>query len=133
MKKTITLLVVSSLFFTMPSTSAATKNVKNKQNSNACSQIQKQYQFTVMNSWYEQKSNDEDLISEIDTNISLLSKYYRLSNGAIKKEIRSWQIEEENTKSSILDADGTKLIKSIDAKINVFNNFNKLCKKIKTK
>lgn len=133
MKKILISMLVLGLTINMPMSNAITKNAKIKQNKSACSNIQKQYQFSVMKSWYDGKSTDEEFIQEIDNNIKLLSKYYYKTNGLIKKEIKVWQIEEENTKSSIVDADGTKLIKSIDGKINVFNNFNKLCTQIKTK
>jgi hypothetical protein len=130
MKKIITISLLISLFIPIASAEAATKSLSTKANKASCKNIKTQYQSEVMSDWSNGLASDQDILKEIDLNISMLTAKQKFTTGKIKTTIASWIAAEKNTKIALTDKNVEKITAAMNLKISSITNFDKLCKGI---
>ena len=112
------------------SAQAATKSLKTKGNQASCKSIKTQYQSDIMSKWSNGLASDQDVLKEIDLNITMLAKKQKSTSGKIKTNISSWITAEKNTKTALIDKDVEAITVAMNLKISSISNFDKLCKSI---
>lgn len=131
MKKIITTVVLLTLLIPMSSTQASTKSINTKNNKNSCKFIKTKYQSEAMYNWANGNASNEDMLKEINQNITMLSKREKLTSGSIKTALKSWIIAEKNTQIALQNRDIEEVVKAMDLKVSSVTKFDKLCKSIK--
>ncbi len=116
----------------MPSMSAqaATKSLKTKANKASCKSIKTTYESEVMSKWSNGLASDQDVLEEIDLNISMLAAKQKSTTGKIKTNIASWITAEKNTKIALTSKNVEAITVAMNLKISSITNFDKLCKSI---
>jgi hypothetical protein len=130
MKKIIITSLLITLLMSNASAQAATKSLKTKGNQASCKSIKTQYQSDVMSKWSNGLASDQDVLKEIDLNITMLAKKQKSTSGKIKTNISSWITAEKNTKTALIDKDVEAITVAMNLKISSISNFDKLCKSI---
>jgi hypothetical protein len=130
MKKTITVILSAMLLLNTGSAYAASKPINSKENKSSCTYVRAKYQSSVMSDWSNGLATDQEVIKEIDLNISMLSKRALLTNGKIQVQIKSWLTAEKKTKVSLINGDIDGISSAMTLKISSVNQLNKLCKSI---
>lgn len=131
MKKITIATILLTLLIPVSSAQASTKSINNKNNKNSCKFIKTNYDSEVMLNWAIGKASDDDMLKEIDQNMTMLSKRVKLTNGSINAAVKSWIIAERKTQVALLDRDIEAVEKAMDLKISSVTKFDKLCKSIK--
>ena len=130
MKKiVITSLLIALLIPSAPS-QAATKSLNTKGNKSSCKTIKANYKSEVIATWSNGLATDQDVLKEIDLNISMLTSKQKPTSGKIKTTISSWITAEKNTKIAITNKDLEAITVAMNLKISSVTNFDKLCKSI---
>jgi competence protein ComGC len=130
MKKIIITSLLIALLIPNAPAQAATKSLKTKGNQASCKNIKTQYQSDVMSKWSNGLASDQDVLKEIDLNITMLAKKQKSTSGKIKTNISSWIKAEKNTKTALIDKDVEAITVAMNLKISSISNFDKLCKSI---
>ena len=130
MKKIIITSLLITLLMSNASAQAATKSLKTKGNQASCKNIKTQYQSDVMSKWSNGLASDQDVLKEIDLNLTMLAKKQKSASGKIKTNISSWITAEKNTKTALIDKDVEAITVAMNLKISSISNFDKLCKSI---
>ena len=103
MKKIIITFLLIALSIPSASAQAATKSLNTKGNKSSCKNIKANYKSEVIANWSNGLASDQDLLKEIDLNISMLTAKQKSTTGKIKTTIASWITAEKNTKIAITD------------------------------
>jgi hypothetical protein len=130
MKKIIITSLLISLFIPSASAQAATKSLNTKTNKASCKNIKANYQSEMMSKWSNGVASDQDVLKEIDFNISTLTKRQKFTTNKIKTTISSWIVAEQNTKTAIIDKNVEAITAAMNLKIKSITQFDKLCKEI---
>jgi len=128
MKKIIICLLIAVFFIPNASAFAATKSLNTKGNKDSCKVIKTKYQSSVMSNWANGLASDEDVLKEIDLNIKMLNAAKKSTTGKINKTINNWIKTEKNTKDSLINKNINDITASMNSKINLITEFQKLCK-----
>jgi len=131
MKKIIITSLLISLFIPSASAQAAIKSLNTKANKASCKNIKANYQSEMMSKWSNGVASDQDVLKEIDFNISTLTKRQKFTTNKIKTTISSWIVAEQNTKTAIIDKNVEAITAAMNLKISSITNFDKLCNLIK--
>ena len=131
MKKIIITSLLIALLIPNASAQAATKSLNTKGNNSSCKNIKASYKSEVIVNWSNGLASDQDLLKEIDLNISMLTAKQKPTTGKIKTTITSWIKSEKNTKIAITDKNFEAINAAMNLKIVSVTNFDKLCKSIK--
>jgi hypothetical protein len=131
MKKIIITSLLISLFIPSASAQAAIKSLNTKTNKASCKNIKTNYQSEMMSKWSNGVASDQDVLKEIDFNISTLTKRQKFTTNKIKTTISSWIVAEQNTKTAIIDKNVEAITAAMNLKISSITNFDKLCNLIK--
>jgi hypothetical protein len=131
MKKITITAILLTLLIPLSSAQAATKSLNTANNRNSCKFIKTNYQSEVMLNWAIGKASDDDMLKEIDQNMTMLSKRVRLTSGSINDAVKSWIIAEKRTQVALSNRDIEAVEKAMDLKISSVTKFDKLCKSIK--
>lgn len=131
MKKITITAILLTLLIPLSSAQAATKSLNTANNRNSCKFIKTNYQSEVMLNWAIGKASDDDMLKEIDQNMTMLSKRVRLTSGSINAAVKSWIIAEKKTQVALSNRDIEAVEKAMDLKISSVTKFDKLCKSIK--
>jgi hypothetical protein len=130
MKKIIITFLLIALSIPSTSAQAATKSLNTKGNKSSCKSIKANYKSEVIANWSNGLASDQDLLKEIDLNISMLTAKQKSTIGKIKTTIASWIKSEKNTKIAITDKNFEAINAAMNLKISSVTNFDKLCKSI---
>jgi hypothetical protein len=130
MKKIIITSLLIALLIPSVSAQAATKSLNTKGNKSSCKAIKANYKSEVIANWSNGLASDQDVLKEIDLNISMLTAKQKPTNGKIKTTIVSWIKAEKNTKIAITDKNFEAITIAMNLKISSVLNFDKLCKSI---
>ena len=130
MKKIIITSLLVSLLIPTASAQAATKSLNTKSNKASCKNIKTKYESKVMSEWSSGLASDQDVLKEIDLNISMLTAKQKSTTGKIKSTISSWITTEKNTKIALTDKNLEAITTAMNLKISAITNFDKLCKSI---
>jgi hypothetical protein len=130
MKKIIVTSLLIALLMPSPHSQAATKSLNTKGNKSSCKNIKANYNSKVLVNWSNGLASDQDVLKEIDLNISMLIAKQKPTSGKIKAVIGSWIKAEKNTKNAIIDKNFEEINFAMDLKISSVTNFDKLCKSI---
>jgi hypothetical protein len=130
MKKIIITSLLISLLIPTASAQAATKPLNTKGNKASCKNIKTKYESEVMSKWTNGLASDQDVLKEIDLNISMLTAKQKSTTGKIKTTIVSWIKAEKNTKIALTAKNVEAINASMNLKISAITNFDKLCKSI---
>ena len=130
MKKIIITSLLIALLIPSVSAQAATKPLNTKNNKLSCKTIKANYKSEVIVNWSNGLASDQDLLKEIDLNISMLTAKQKSTTGKIKTTIASWIKSEKNTKIAITDKNFEAINFAMNLKIVSVTNFDKLCKSI---
>jgi len=130
MKKIIITSLLIALLIPSVSAQAATKSLNTKGNKSSCKSIKANYKSEVIANWSNGLASDQDLLKEIDLNISMLTAKQKSTTGKIKTTIASWIKSEKNTKIAITDKNFEAINAAMNLKIVSVTNFDKLCKSI---
>jgi hypothetical protein len=130
MKKIIITFLLIALSIPSASAQAATKSLNTKGNKSSCKNIKANYKSEVIANWSNGLASDQDLLKEIDLNISMLTAKQKSTTGKIKTTIASWIKSEKNTKIAITDKNFEAINAAMNLKIVSVTNFDKLCKSI---
>jgi hypothetical protein len=130
MKKIIITSLLISLLIPTASVQAATKPLNTKGNKASCKNIKTKYESEVMSKWTNGLASDQDVLKEIDLNISMLTAKQKSTTGKIKTTIVSWIKAEKNTKIALTAKNVEAINASMNLKISAITNFDKLCKSI---
>jgi len=130
MKKIIITSLLISLLIPTASAQAATKSLNTKGNKASCKNIKTKYESEVMSKWSNGLASDQDVLKEIDLNISMLAAKQKPTTGKIKKTIASWITAEKNTKIALDSKNVEAITAAMNLKISAITNFDKLCKSI---
>jgi hypothetical protein len=130
MKKIIITSLLIALLIPSAPAQAATKSLNTKGNKSSCKTIKANYKSEVIANWSNGLASDQDLLKEIDLNISMLTAKQKPTTGKIKTTIASWIKSEKNTKIAITDKNFEAINAAMNLKIVSVTNFDKLCKSI---
>jgi hypothetical protein len=130
MKKIIITSLLIALFIPSASAQAATKSLNTKGNKSSCKSIKTNYESEVMSKWSNGLASDQDVLKEIDLNISMLTARQKSTSGKIKTTIASWVTAEKNTKIALNSKNVEAITAAMNLKIFSITNFDKLCKSI---
>jgi len=130
MKKIIITFLLIALSIPSASAQAAAKSLNTKGNKSSCKNIKANYKSEVIANWSNGLASDQDLLKEIDLNISMLTAKQKSTTGKIKTTIASWIKSEKNTKIAITDKNFEAINAAMNLKIVSVTNFDKLCKSI---
>jgi len=130
MKKIIITFLLIALSIPSASAQAATKSLNTKGNKSSCKNIKASYKSQVIANWSNGLASDQDLLKEIDLNISMLTAKQKSTTGKIKTTIASWIKSEKNTKNAVIDKNLEAITSAMNLKISSVTNFDKLCKSI---
>jgi len=130
MKKIIITSLLISLLIPTASAQAATKSLNTKGNKASCKNIKTKYESEVMSKWSNGLASDQDVLKEIDLNISMLAAKQKPTTGKIKKTIASWITAEKNTKIALDSKNVEAITAAMNLKISSITSFDKLCKSI---
>ena len=130
MKKIITTSLLIALLIPSASAQAAIKSLNTKGNKAACKNIKANYKSEVIANWSNGLASDQDVLKEIDLNISMLTVKQKTTTGKIKTTIASWIKSEKNTKIAITNKNLEAINTAMNLKIVSVTNFDKLCKSI---
>jgi len=130
MKKIIITSLLITLLIPSISAQAATKSLNTKGNKASCKNIKTQYQSEVMSKWSNGLASDQDVLKEIDLNISMLTTKQKPTTGKIKTTLASWIKAEKDTKNALENKDLKGITIAMNLKISSITNFDKLCKGI---
>jgi hypothetical protein len=130
MKKIIITSLLITLLMPIASAEAATKSLNTKGNKASCKNIKTKYQSEVMSKWSNGLASDQDVLKEIDLNISMLTTKQKPTTGKIKTTLASWIKAEKDTRNSLNDKNIEGITAAMNLKISSITNFNKLCKGI---
>jgi hypothetical protein len=130
MKKIIITSLLIALFIPSASAQAATKSLNTKGNKSSCKSIKTNYESEVMSKWSNELASDQDVLKEIDLNISMLTARQKSTSGKIKTTIASWVTAEKNTKIALNSKNVEAITAAMNLKIFSITNFDKLCKSI---
>jgi len=131
MKKIIITSLLIALLIPNASAQAATKSLNTKGNKSSCKNIKANYKSEVIANWSNGLASDQDVLKEIDLNISMLTSKQKPTSGKIKTTISSWITAEKNTKIAIIDKNLETITAAMNLKISSITNFDKLCNSIK--
>jgi len=132
MKKIVIMSVLLMLSTPVSSAQAITKFLNTKNNKNSCKFIKTNYKSEVMLNWATGKANDNEMLKEIDKNITMLSKRIKLTNGSINTAVKSWITAEKNTKTALQSRNVDSVMQAMDLKFVSVTKFDQLCKFIKS-
>lgn len=132
MKKIFTILTLLALLIPVSSAQASTKSINTKNNKSSCKFIKTNYQSEIMLNWAIGKANDDDMLKEINQNITMLSKRVKLTSGPIGAAVKSWITAEKNTKIALQTRNVELVMKAMDLKFSSVSKFDQLCKSIKS-
>ena len=130
MKKIIITFLLIALSIPSASAQAAAKSLNTKRNKSSCKNIKANYKSEVIANWSNGLASDQDLLKEIDLNISMLTAKQKSTTGKIKTTIASWITAEKNTKIALMDKNVKLITDAMNLKISSITNFDKLCKSI---
>ena len=130
MKKTIITFLLITLLIPSASAVAATKSLNTKGNKASCKNIKTKYQSGMMSKWSNGLASDQDVLKEIDLNITMLTAKQKSTTGKIKTTITSWIKAEKDTKNALIDKNVEGITAAMNLKISSITNFDKLCKGI---
>ena len=130
MKKAIVTSLLIALFMPSLPAQAAVKSLNTKANKSSCKNIKTNYKSEVLVNWSNGLASDQDVLKEIDLNISMLIAKQKPTSGKIKTVIVSWIKAEKNTKNAIINKDFEAINFAMDLKISSVTSFDKLCKSI---
>ena len=130
MKKIITTSLLIALLIPSATAQAAIKSLNTKGNKSSCKTIKGNYKSEVISKWSDGLANDQDVLKEINLNISMLTAKQKPTSGKIKTTIASWITAEKNTKIAITNKNFEEITKAMELKISSVINFDKLCKSI---
>ena len=132
MKKIIITTILLTLLIPVSSAQALTKSINTKNNKNSCKFIKTKYQSETMLNWATGKATDDDMLKEIDENITMLSKRVKLTSGSINTAVKSWIKAEKNTKTALQTKSVESVVQAMDLKFSSVTKFDQLCKSIKS-
>jgi hypothetical protein len=129
MKKVFFILTVALFLTQTQSSNAETKNTKliNKQNIEFCSNFKSKYSVKILDSWSKEKSSDEDLLKEVDSNIKLLSKYNKKTSKTLKSSINQILDSENMIKEAIKKENLDNILSSLSLRISAIKKTQKIC------
>ena len=130
MKKIIVTSLLIVLLIPNAPVQAATKSLNTKGNKASCKNIKEKYKSEVMSKWSNGFASDQNVLTEIDLNIKMLTEKQKPTNGKIKTTIASWVTAEKNTKIALTDKNVEAVTAAMNLKISSITNFDKLCKSI---
>lgn len=130
MKKIIATSLLISLLLPVSYAEASTKLLNTKVNKAACKNIKTNYQSEIMSKWSNGLAGDQDVLKEIESNISMLIIKQKNTSGKIKTTIDSWIVTEKNTKNALVKKDVVAITNAMSLKIKSITQFDKLCKSI---
>jgi len=130
MKKIIITFLLIALSIPSTSAQAATESLNTKSNKSSCKTIKGNYKSEVIANWSNGLASDQDVLKEIDLNISMLTAKQKPTTGKIKTTIASWITSEKNTKIAINNKNLEAINAAMNLKISSITNFDKLCKSI---
>jgi hypothetical protein len=130
MKKIIIMSLLITFLIPAAPAQAATKSLNSKGNKASCKNIKTKYESEVTSRWSNGLASDQDVLKEIDLNISMLAAKQKSTTGKIKKTISSWITAEKNTKIALTSKNAEAIIAAMNLKISSVTNFDKLCKSI---
>lgn len=131
MKKIITTSLLISLLVPVSYAEASTKSLNTKANKAACKNIKTKYQSETMSKWSNGLASDQDVLKEIDSNISTLIVRKKNTSSKIKTTIDSWIATEKSTKDALVKKDVVAITNAMSLKIKAITQFDKICKSIK--
>ena len=132
MKKITITAILLTFLIPVSSAQATEKSLNTKNNKNSCKFIKTNYQSEIMLNWATGKASDDDMLKEIDKNITMLSKKVKLTNGSINIVIKSWITAEKNTKTALRTRNVNSVMQAMDLKFSSVKKFDQLCKSIKS-
>ena len=130
MKKIIITSLLISLLIPTASAHAAAKSLNTKGNKASCKSIKTKYESEIMSKWSNGLASDQDVLKEIDLNISMLTSKQKPTSGKIKTTISSWITAEKNTKIALTSKNVEAITAAMNLKILSIANFDKMCKSI---
>jgi hypothetical protein len=130
MKKIIITSLLISLLIPTTYAQAATKSLNTKGNKASCKSIKTKYGSEIISMWSNGLASDQDVLKEIDLNISMLAAKQKSTSGKIKTTIVSWITAEKNTKIALTSKNVEAITAAMNLKISAITNFDKLCKSI---
>lgn len=130
MKKIIATSLLISLLLPVSYAESSTKLLNTKANKAACKNIKTNYQSEIMSKWSNGLAGDQDVLKEIESNISMLIIKQKNTSGKIKTTIDSWIATEKNTKNALVKKDVVAITNAMSLKIKSITQFDKLCKSI---
>lgn len=130
MKKAIATSLLIALFMPSLPAQAAAKSLNTKANKSSCKNIKANYNSEVLVNWSNGLASDQDVLKEIDLNISMLIAKQKFTSGKIKTVVGSWIKAEKNTKNAIINKNFEAMNFAMDLKISSVTIFDKLCKSI---
>ena len=130
MKKIITTSLLIALLISNAPAQAAITSLNTKGNKSSCKTIKANYKSEVIVNWSNGLASDQDVLKEIDLNISMLIAKQKPTSGKIKTTISSWITAEKNTKIAINNKNLEAINSAMNLKIVSVTNFDKLCKSI---
>jgi hypothetical protein len=130
MKKIIITSLLISLLIPTTYAQAATKSLNTKVNKASCKSIKTKYESEIISMWSNGLASDQDVLKEIDLNISMLAAKQKSTSGKIKTTIVSWITAEKNTKIALTSKNVEAITAAMNLKISAITNFDKLCKSI---
>jgi len=107
------------------------KNLQTKENIKVCSIFKTKYSVSVLELWSNGKASDEQLLKEINLNISNLSKYNKKTTKSLKLSIDKVLESENIAKKAIKDEKLDDLLTSLSLRIDAVQQTQKLCDSIK--
>ncbi len=130
MRKIITTSLLISLLVPVSYAEASTKSLNTKANKAACKNIKIKYQSETMSKWSNGLAADQDVLKEIDLNISTLIVRQKNTSSKIKTTIDSWIATEKSTKDALIKKDVVAITNAMSLKIKAITQFDKICKSI---
>ena len=130
MKKIIITSTILMLMLPISSVQATTKSLNTKANKSACKNIKGNYKSEIMSKWVNGLASDDDVLKEIDFNIKLITSKQKNTTGKIKTITSSWINTEKYTKNALTEKNVEALTDTMNLKINVITQFDKLCKSL---
>ena len=128
MKKIIIVSLLIALLIPNASAQAATKSLNTKGNKVSCKNIKEKYKSEAMSKWSNGLASDQDVLTEIDLNIKMLTERQKPTTGKIKSLIGTWIETEKNTKNALINKNVEDLTAAMNVKIRLITEFQKLCK-----
>jgi hypothetical protein len=130
--KKILITTVALILLISPNTAFAKNNPENiKQIKKTCSSLKSKYSVLVFDSWRNSKASDEDLIKELDNNITNINKEVSKNKLAMKTNLKNLIKSEELIKTGILEKNLDKVSNGLSSNLSSLKAINVLCLSIK--